>query len=435
GQTEKILDKGKICVAPGGVELLGRRQDESIFEIEIGITTMPLDSGTRYLGVIRDNTEKRKARRQLDHLNRQNEMILKAAGEGIFGLDLEGRTIFVNPAAAELVGYTREELMGQKLHDLVHHTRPDGSAYPWEECPVQQTLGESKELHIPHEYFWRKDGVRFPIEFSCKPIVERDNLIGAVVIFRNISERLKTELDLQRYAGDLEKINEEMTNFTSVASHDLQEPLRKVVTLTDRLRMTNEANLDDKGRDYLDRIVRSVERMQQLINDLLEYSRTTSTRHHFEMVPLEKEVQEVLSAFEVHIEQTNAQVEVGPLPILEASRFQMRQLFQNLIGNALKFHKPDAPPIISIQAYPRQTGDWTILIQDEGIGFDEKYLDRIFKPFQRLQGKGDYEGSGMGLAICQKIVAGHHGEITAQSQPGVGTRFMLTLPAKQNPLS
>jgi PAS domain S-box-containing protein len=256
-------------------------------------------------------------------------------------------------------------------------------------------------------------------------------------------ERKRAQDQLERTAAMLSQSNRELQDFASVASHDLQEPLRKIQAFGDRLKQKCEQQLTDDGRDYLERMLNAAHRMQTLINDLLTFSRVTTKAQPFSRVDLNVIAREVLSDLEVRIEQAGASVELSALPVIDADPLQMRQLLQNLIANALKFRKPDEPTIVKIFAqsdsliaegstFSFSTPDrWTISIADNGIGFDEKYLDRIFTVFQRLHGRNAYEGTGVGLAVCRRIVERHRGSITAKSQPGQGATFIVTLPANQ----
>jgi len=239
--------------------------------------------------------------------------------------------------------------------------------------------------------------------------------------------------ELKDSSRSLERSNRQLQDFASVASHDLQEPLRKVQAFGDRLKSVCGSALDAQGRDYLDRMLNASMRMQSLIQDLLKFARVTSHAHPFLPVDLAKVAQEVLSDLEVRIAETKAVVEVGDLPIIEADALQMRQLLQNLIGNALKFHQLGKPPNVRVYADQFESeraadGMLRLIVEDQGIGFDEKYLDRIFTVFQRLHGRTEYEGTGIGLAICRKIAQRHGGDITAKSTPGYGARFLVTLP-------
>ncbi|MEM7578834.1 MAG: PAS domain-containing protein [Cyanobacteria bacterium P01_A01_bin.80] len=238
-----------------------------------------------------------------------------------------------------------------------------------------------------------------------------------------------------RQREELARSNEELQQFAFIASHDLQEPLRKITAFGDRLKATCQDALNDRGYDYLQRMQNAAERMQVLIEDLLTLSRITTRAQPFIDVNLSRVTQEVLSDLEIRIAQTGARIEIGELPIIKADPLQMRQLLQNLISNALKFHCEQQPLLIKIYSknYSKNANQQLnyeycqIIVEDNGIGFDEKYLDRIFNVFQRLHGRTEYEGTGMGLAICRKIVERHQGSITAKSEPGKGASFIVTV--------
>ena len=243
------------------------------------------------------------------------------------------------------------------------------------------------------------------------------------------------EKRLEESNTELERSNRELQDFASIASHDLQEPLRKIQAFGDRLSST--ADLTGDGELYLDRMLSAAGRMRVLIEDLLTYSRVTTKAKPFKRVSLKRIVKEVTSDMEVRIAETGAQIKVGKLPAVEADGTQMRQLFQNLISNAIKFRKEDTPPRISIYNVVDAHGDKnlvTISVADNGIGFDQKYVDRIFTIFQRLHGRNEYEGTGIGLAVVRKIAERHGGTVTAESELGKGSRFDITLPVKHKDL-
>jgi light-regulated signal transduction histidine kinase (bacteriophytochrome) len=239
--------------------------------------------------------------------------------------------------------------------------------------------------------------------------------------------------------GQLERSNRELQDFASVASHDLQEPLRKIQAFGDRLTAKCGTQLSVEGRDYLQRMHGAAGRMRRLIEDLLTFSRVTTRALPFEEVDLSRIAADVLDDLETRIEQSGGRVEVDPLPILQADPLQMRQLIQNLLSNGLKFQTPDQPPRVHLSAAivqeekPEQepTAMCRISVKDNGIGFDERYLDRIFTVFQRLHSRTEYAGTGVGLAICRKIAERHGGSITAHSAPGQGAEFIILLPLKQ----
>lgn len=367
---------------------------------------------------------------ELQKLQRRYESILNSAGEGIYGLDLQGRTTFVNPAAAKITGWKVEELVGKSEAEVFHRL-----ATPAETAPQAE--------HGDYQLFYRKDGSSFPAEYVRTPIRERDKEVGAVVIFKDVTDRKRAEETLSRKAAELARSNAELEQFAYVASHDLQEPLRKIQAFGDRLKTRCDAvNLQD-GRDYLERMQSAAARMQTLINDLLTFSRVISASQPFVPVDLHQVVRGVLSDLEVRIEQKKASIEIGELPTIDGDPLQMRQLLQNLIGNALKFQPPGGQPVVRINArilkspfagtpdedpYAEQC---ELTIQDNGIGFEEKYLEKIFAVFQRLHGRNEYEGTGVGLAVCRRITDRHGGTITAKSKLGEGATFIVTLPVRR----
>jgi PAS domain S-box-containing protein len=250
-------------------------------------------------------------------------------------------------------------------------------------------------------------------------------------LMEQIHHRIQAEDALQALNQELQRSNRELQDFAFVASHDLQEPLRKIQAFGDLLLNQYADALGEEGRDFLTRMQKASRRMHVLINDLLTFSRVTTKAMPFTPVDLNQVAAEVLEDLEARLRQTGGKVETGPLPTVEADPLQMRQLLQNLIGNALKFHRPGEPPVVWIGAESDGNGQVRLHIEDNGIGFDEKYLDRIFTPFQRLHARGEYEGTGMGLAVCRKIVERHGGQITARSHPGQGTTFLVTVPLSQ----
>ncbi len=248
---------------------------------------------------------------------------------------------------------------------------------------------------------------------------------------------------LRRRTADLNASNRELQDFAAVASHDLQEPLRKIEAFGSRLKSKYDRVLDEQGHDYLARMLAATVRMRQLINDLLSFSRVTTKARAFVTFDLAEVAQEVVSDLEGRMHETGGRVEVGALPTVEAEPLQMRQLLQNLIGNGLKFHREGEPPVVRIEGRLLDASDplvegptsgprrCQIQVQDNGIGFEEVYSERIFELFQRLHGRDEYEGTGMGLAICRKIVTRHGGTISARSAPGQGTTFIVTLAVTQ----
>ncbi len=261
---------------------------------------------------------------------------------------------------------------------------------------------------------------------------------GLQTEFEELNQNLEQKIEertgeIIKLNKELKRSNTELEEFAFIASHDLQEPLRKINSYCERLLYKYQTVIDGKGSEYMEKMQNAAVRMQALINDLLTYSRVTTHAEPYTSVDLFQIVKEVLTDLEVQIEKTAGSVELSLLPVINADPTQMRQLFQNLIGNSLKFHKPGEPPAVKIYAAEEvPDGYCSIVIEDNGIGIDEIYYDKIFGVFQRLHGKSEYEGSGIGLAVCKKIAEKHVGTIRVESKPGVGTKFIVNLPLKNN---
>ncbi len=359
---------------------------------------------------------------ELQMLQRRYELILNSAGEGICGLDIEGRATFVNPAVARITGWPITDLIGKTEGEIFHRNGSNGHS---------QFAG----LNPGEQVFYRKDGSCFPVELVKTSINENGRVVGSVLIFKDITERKRAEETLSQKASELARSNAELEQFAFVASHDLQEPLRKIQAFGDRLKLKSAKVRSPEVHDYLERMQSAAARMQTLINDLLAFSRVIRSSEPFMPVDLGQVAREVVGDLEVRIEQRAATVQIGELPTIEADAMQMRQLLLNLIGNALKFQPPGAVPVVSIQArtVSAVSGEQLceLTVEDNGIGFEEKYLDKIFAVFQRLHGRTEYEGTGVGLAVCRRITDRHGGTITAESAPGEGATFIVTLPLRQ----
>jgi signal transduction histidine kinase len=244
-----------------------------------------------------------------------------------------------------------------------------------------------------------------------------------------LSEKLREDLDnSNRLRMELERSNQDLEDFAFIAAHDLQEPLRKIHVFGDLLKQSSVGSLDPKNKSNMDRMLASTKRAQTYLNDLLNYSQIRSKSQPTTPVNLNELIKNVLLHFSLIINKTKAQVETGALPTVIADPYMMRQLFQNLIGNALKFAKAGQSPKIRIYSRPSDNGFFELVVQDEGIGFNTSYLNNMVKPFKKLHGKDQYEGGGMGLTICMKVVRVHGGRLTANSKPGEGAQFIIHLP-------
>ncbi|AKQ47491.1 histidine kinase [Rufibacter radiotolerans] len=436
GYLEHYHQTGERKIIGIGREVVGQRKDGSLFPFLLSISEVKLQDKVIFTGIVHDISRQKLA----EHAQRESEnkinSIIQAAVDGIITIDSHGIIEMVNPSAAKLFGYVEEELLGKTINMLMPEpdkSRHDGYMHNYERTGKKRIIGIGREVSG-----LKKDGTIFPFYLSISEVqLEGRRLYTGFV--HDITNQKLTEERLRRYAAELERSNAELQDFAYVSSHDLQEPLRKIQAFGDRLKTKEQAHLSEQGKDYVDRMLNAAVRMQNLINDLLAFSRVTTKSKSFEVVNLDTILTEVLSDLEITIEKTGTIIERSTLPSIEAEPTQIRQLFQNLISNAIKFRKEGVTPVVKIYHEQLQRtahligtpGDLqiAIYIEDNGIGFDEKYLDRIFNIFQRLEGQ-KYEGSGIGLAICRKIAIRHGGDITAESKPGHGTRFIITLSTK-----
>lgn len=433
---KNYLRTGEAKIIGKGREVLGKKKDGTTFPFLLSISEVQLQGKLIFTGIVHDISGLKKAEASLLESENKISTIIETAVDGIITIDRAGIMEMVNPSAARLFGYDAEELLGEKINMLMpepDRSLHDGYMKHYHDTGEKRIIGKGREVTGQ-----RKDGSLFPLHLSVSEVQLGGRKVYTGFV-HDVTRQKLTEEKLRRYAAELERSNRELQDFAYVSSHDLQEPLRKIQAFGDRLMNKEYENLSEQGKDYVDRMLNAASRMQNLINDLLSFSRVTSKPKPFVKVKLDQILTEVLSDLEVAIEQTGAEIIRSPLPEVEAEPTQIRQLFQNLISNAIKFRKENENPIINIYAKNLQRqahltgtpGDEVaeIYFEDNGIGFDEKYLDKIFQIFQRLEGQ-KFEGSGVGLAICRKIAIRHGGDITARSQPGIGTRFIVTLALK-----
>lgn len=353
--------------------------------------------------------------------------ITQATSDAVLIADSQGKIVSWNNGARAIFGFEEAEIKGRSLTLLMPEEFQDAHQGGLER--VSQG-GERRVNGMVEVVGQRKDGSEFPLELALG-VWETSHGNFYSGIMRDISKRKQVEEERNIYALRLERSNRELQNFASVASHDLQEPLRKVRAFGDRLQEECAQELSEDGRYYLERMQDAAMRMSTLINDLLAYSRITTKAQPFTPVDLSTIAHEVLEDLQIAIEESGARIEVGELPTIEADALQMRQLMQNLLGNALKFRRPDEPPFVQVSSkIVTEDNLLALTVRDNGIGFDLRYLARIFGIFQRLHGRKEYEGSGIGLSICRKIAERHGGDITAQSAPNQGATFVVTLPLR-----
>jgi PAS domain S-box-containing protein len=426
-------------------ELTKIRKDGSQFPAVVSVTALrdPQEAIIGYLLIGTDNTARKEVeeeRKALDQRLRDQQFytrsLLESNIDALMATDPRGIITDVNKQTEALTGCTRDELIGAPFKN--YFTNP-GQA----EAGIHRVLNEGKVTN--YELTARaRDGNETVVSYNATTFYDRDRkLRGVFAAARDITDRKRVEEQLKLYSDKLERSNRELQDFAQVASHDLQEPLRKILSFGDRLKSKAGDSLNEECKDCLQRMTSAAARMQTLIRDLMEFSRVDTKGQPFVNTDLGSIVREVSADLEARVEQAGGRIEIEALPTIDADPMQMRQLLQNLIGNSLKYYRPGVPPVVRISSKNLDgrregTRDDTqpqplceLSITDNGIGFDEKYLDRIFTVFQRLHSKTDYEGTGIGLAICRKIVDRHGGTITARSSPGEGATFVVTLPVVQ----
>lgn len=410
-------------------------------------------------GTVQDITERKQAEKAL----RKKEETARQRAEELQKLmdlapiaimvanDPQCRVITGNRAANRLY----EAIMGESVsagpapgeQDLTRRFFKNGRELKPEELPMHEAVAKAVDVRDSEVDVLLASGRTITMLGSASPLWDAEGRVrGCIAAFVDITQRRKLEEELRRSrdelemrvqerTAELERSNKELQDFAFIASHDLQEPLRKIRTFGDMIVTRSGTHLGEESRDYLYRMQKAAARMQSLLSSLLEYSRVTANAEPFKLTDLNKTVGVALSNLEILIRDKGGKVELEQLPSLQGDQIQLIQVFQNLIGNALKFHRKGETTLVKIYARPVEQGKkinaYRISVEDNGIGFDEKYLDRIFVPFQKLHGRSEYEGVGMGLAICKKIVDRHGGQITAKSALGKGSAFIITLPARQ----
>ncbi|MDZ7695393.1 MAG: ATP-binding protein [Deltaproteobacteria bacterium] len=377
---------------------------------------------------------------QLQHRTALLENIFFNMASPMVYMDQDLRLILVNKAFAARTGQSPEFLVGKGYFQLYPNADREGifrrvlkTAESY--MALEDEFGDTQEIQGPETYW----------DWSLKPVKgDQGRVVGIILQLMEVTEQRLARDRWDAYREGLERSNRELQDFAYTASHDLQEPLRKIQAFGGLLTRKFTNVLGPDGLDYLDRMVRAASRMQHLIEALLRYSRVTTHARPFQPVDLNKSLKEALSNLENRIQETDGRVHVEGLPTIDADPYQMIQLFQNLVGNGLKFHRAGVPPVIRLREVLVQVQDTPegplispkescrIAVTDNGIGFDEIYLDRIFSPFQRLHGRSEYDGVGMGLSICRRIVERHGGRITAKSVKGEGSTFIVDLPRSQS---
>ncbi|HET9620026.1 MAG TPA: PAS domain S-box protein [Kofleriaceae bacterium] len=410
----ELLGRPIETILPAGRDH-GVRKDGSAFPIEISQSPIQTPGGVLISSAIRDITERRQTEAKVRALLVAAQVV-EAAPHAMLMIDGAHTITLVNHRAEALFGYPRDELVGRPVDQLVPARARDGRAKVFT-APQLAPPDADREPVRREAIGLRKSGAEIAIEVGVNPIETPDGTFSLASVI-DVTER-------KRHEDELRRSNAELEQFAYIASHDLQEPLRMVASYTELLAQRYRGKLDDKADKYIHYAVDGAKRMQRLVADLLAYSRVGSQGKSLVPVAADAIVKSVLHVLGEPIRHAGAEVTVGALPRVLADETQLRQLFQNLIGNALKF-RGEAAPRIAIDAELVEDR-WRFRVRDNGIGIDMQYAERIFEMFQRLHERGKYEGSGIGLAIAKRIVERHGGTIWIESAPGLGTTFAFTL--------
>jgi PAS domain S-box-containing protein len=351
--------------------------------------------------------------------------LLESAPDGVVIVDEAGLIQIVNRQTEVLFGYPREELLGQPVEVLMperFRRRHLGHRAEYQRDPHTRPMGTDLEL-----FGLRQDGSEFPLEISLSPMTPDQGETLIITNIRDITARKIVDERLRAVAADLARSNAELEQFAYVASHDLQEPLRMVSSFTQLLARRYQGKLGEDADEFIGFAVDGAQRMQELINDLLTYSRVGTRGLELQAVDLTQVVDQVVTDLAAAIAEAQASVTRDTLPTVLGDPIQLRQLFQNLIANGIKFRRPGQPPLVHVSAI-QAGGAWQFSVSDNGIGIEPQYQERIFALFQRLHSRAEYPGTGIGLAICKKIVERHGGQIRVDSEPGRGTTCVVRLP-------
>ncbi|MBF0319370.1 MAG: PAS domain S-box protein [Nitrospirae bacterium] len=384
-------------------------------------------SGKIFVGAMCiDTTAHKRVEEALKKTEEKYYNIINSTSEGFLEINRSYEVTSANDALCKMLKIAKEKIVGKSVLTTVHHT--EAEAFGGLLGELWRGLGVAATVTLQAE-----DDTLLHTRINATPVTnDTGRVAGAFALVTDITELVQMRDSLEKYSEELKRSNQELQDFASVASHDLQEPLRKIVAFGDRLKVKTVGTLTEDAIDYLQRMQGAASRMQRLIEELLSFSRITTRAKPFEPVDLNVVMQGIVSDLEERLMRSGGRVECGGLPTVEADAMQMHQLFMNLVANGLKFHADGVTPVVTVRLAATTTAEYyEIEVADNGIGFEMKFLDKIFKPFQRLHGRGQYEGTGMGLAICDKIVKRHGGLMAVTSATGEGTTFTVRLPARR----
>jgi PAS domain S-box-containing protein len=410
-----------------GIELTGLRKDGRKFPIEIMLSPLERAEGFQVTVAIRDISVRKAAEGHLVQMEARYRGLLEAAPDAMVVVNQSGEIVLLNVRAEKQFGYHRDELVGQQVKNII----PEGFAERLiadETRTAAEALAQQIGTGIELSGL-RKDGSEFPIEIMLSPLENMDGILVTAAI-RNISARKQAELHLMETVRELKRSNDELQQFANVASHDLQEPLRMVTSYTQLLANRYRGLLDSDADEFITYAVDGCNRMQRLIEDLLTFSRVGANANALSEISAETSLDEALANLKGTIGESGTIITHDLLPAITMNGTQLVLVFQNLVGNAIKYRGAETPRV-HISAKRDREHAWIFSVRDNGMGIDSQYFERIFVLFQRLHGRNEFKGTGIGLAICKKIVERSGGRIWVESQPSKGSTFYFSLPESE----
>jgi PAS domain S-box-containing protein len=439
--------RGDLVDAHEPVELQALHKDGHRVDIELvfaPLTDAPFD-GVFIAAFIRDVSRRTELKHEAERALANMRLILESTGEGIYGIDMAGDCTFINFAAEEMIGYRGEEAVGRNMHDLIHHSKPDGSPYPVEQCPIFRSFRLGRGCRVDDEVMWRRDGTPVPVQYSAFPIIDEGSVVGAVVSMSDVTQRRMLE-DALRQANarsreayekekdavaQLKSVDQLKNEFVAMVAHDLKSPMTVIGGLADTMSSRWDRLSEERRMEFLGLISSNVRKLADLVDDVLQVARIEANEISYVIEPfdlaqlVERTVEEQRQADpERRIEVSKMEV----LPPALADEQRVWQVLTNLLSNALKFSPADAPVEVSVQHDDDDA--LRIAVTDHGGGIRPEEMDKLFQKFSRLSqhGGGAAKGTGLGLFICKRMVEEQGGQIWAESALGTGSTFTFTLP-------
>ena len=413
-------------------EVWGMRKDRSVFPMELAVNEFYIGGRRAYTGVVQDITEKKQVQWSLERMTRQNELILKSVGDGIFGVNLDGEITFYNPSALNMTHFEEDEVEGKPLHEVLNLTLEDGSNYK-QNYPLYQVFEDGQAQSKYEEVFWTKDGSALLAEYICTPIYEDEKIVGAVVTFRDILRRKRVEEALVQAKEEAERANRAKSDFLSRMSHELRTPLNSILGFAQILEMDKVDRLTPRQKPWVSQVRKAGDHLLELINEILDLARIESGKmtvsmENVDVVPLMKEVLVLIMPMSKERKIKIVNMVSIPRLVVFGDRVRLKQVFLNLLSNAVKYNIEKG--IISIYYRKTSEGKIRISIEDSGIGVSKEKIDDLFEPFARLDAdESEVEGTGIGLTITRRLVEQMRGNIYVKSSLDKGSCFTLELPA------